>query len=237
MAVERDIIDAREELTPYVEKYSQSLLRKAIGLTRNRADAEDLVQTALTEIWDHLVHKGQIEKLNGYVRATMVNTNISSAPRRDEKGRLREHLTDDPPEQSWEDHGLTRTDLRHTIRRALDQLSKRQRAVVLLRFYHDLTEARTADQLKVTVGTVKTTASRALATLRTDDDLRQAWTATRRPSQREAFPDHRVVGVVPAQMIRRHTPETAERVWAENAEHEERSDHAAHLKKANSVSR
>jgi RNA polymerase sigma-70 factor (sigma-E family) len=228
MTMERDIIDTREELTPYVEKYSQSLQRKAIGLTRNRADAEDLVQTALTEIWDHLVHKGQIEKLNGYVQATMVNTNISSAPRRDEKGRLREHLTDDPPEQSWEDHGLTRTDLRHTIRRALDQLSKRQRAVVMLRFYQDLTEARTAEQLNVTVGTVKTTASRALTTLRADDHLRQAWMATRRPSQREAFPDRCVVGVVPAQMIRRHAPETAKRVRAGNAEHEERTDQTAH---------
>lgn len=235
--MERDIIDTREELTPFVEKYSQALLRKAVGLTRNRADAEDLMQTALTEIWDHLVHKGQIEKLDGYVRATMVNTNISSAPRRDEKGRLREHLTDDPPEQSWEDHGLARTDLRHTICHALDQLSERQRAVVMLRFYHDLTEARTAERLKVTVGTVKTTASRALTRLRANDDLRQAWTATRRPSQREAFPDHCIIGVVPAQMIRPHTPETAERMWAENAEHEERTDHTVHPKKANSVSR
>jgi hypothetical protein len=107
----------------------------------------------------------------------------------------------------------------------------------MLRFYHDLTEARTAEQLKVTVGTVKTTASRALTTLRTDDDLRQAWAATRRPSQREAFPDHCVVGIVPAQIIRRHAPETAERVRAENAEHEERTDQAAHPKKANPVSR
>lgn len=233
--MKRDSTDTGEELTPYVEQHSQALLRKAIGLTRNRADAEDLVQTALTEIWDHLVHKGQIEKLDSYVRVTMVNTNISSAPRRDEKGRLREHPTDDPPEQPWEDHSLTRTDLHHTIRHALDQLSKRQRAVVMLRFYHDLTEARTAEQLNVTVGTVKTTASRALTTLRADDDLRQAWTATRRPSQRRAFPDHCVVGIVPAQMIRRHDPETAGWVRAENAEREDRTDQAAQFKKASPV--
>ncbi len=73
----------------------------------------------------------------------------------------------DPPERPVADRNDT-VDLRLALRAALDQLTPRQRAVLALRFYEDLPEAEVARTLGISVGTVRSTASRALARLRTD---------------------------------------------------------------------
>jgi RNA polymerase sigma-70 factor (sigma-E family) len=150
----------------YVTARSRSLLRTAYLLTGNRADAEDLVQSALAKTylaWDRIEDRGA---LDGYVRRAMVNTHISWWRRR----RLEEYPTDEVPDQAVADHSVT-SDLQDTLRRAVDRLPQRMRAAVVLRYFEDMTEAEVADALGVSLGTVKSTVSRAVAKLRIDAEL------------------------------------------------------------------
>jgi RNA polymerase sigma-70 factor (sigma-E family) len=151
----------------YVTERRRSLLRTAYLLTGNRADAEDLVQAALAKTylaWDRIEDR---RALDGYVRRAMVNTHISWWRRR----RLEEYPTDEIPDQVVADHSGT-SDLQDTLRRAVDRLPQRMRAAVVLRYFEDMTEAEVADVLGVSLGTVKSTVSRAVAKLRIDAELR-----------------------------------------------------------------
>jgi RNA polymerase sigma-70 factor (sigma-E family) len=150
----------------YVTERSRALLRTAYLLTGNRADAEDLVQAALAktyQAWDRIEDR---KALDGYVRRAMVNTHISWWRRR----RLEEYPTDEIPDQAVADHSGT-SDLQDTLRRAVDRLPRRMRAAVVLRYFEDMTEAEVADVLGVSLGTVKSTVSRAVAKLRIDAEL------------------------------------------------------------------
>lgn len=154
------------EFRDYVRTRRQSLLRTAYLLTGNLADAEDLVQSALAKTylaWDRIEDRGA---LDGYVRRAIVNTHISSWRRR----RLQEYPTDELPDQAVADHA-TSSDLQETLRRAVGRLPRRMRAVVMLRYYEDMTEAEVAEALGVSLGTVKSTVARAVAKLRIDADL------------------------------------------------------------------
>jgi RNA polymerase sigma-70 factor (sigma-E family) len=153
----------------YVTSRSRSLLRTAYVLTGNRADAEDLVQAALAKTflaWDRIEDSGA---LDGYVRKAMVNTHISWWRRR----RLDEYPTDEVPDRAVVDDAgdAGNSDLQDTLRRAIDRLPQRMRAAVVLRYYEDMTEAEVADALGVSLGTVKSTVSRAVAKLRIDAEL------------------------------------------------------------------
>jgi len=162
--------DRDEEFSRYVTERSGALLRIAYLLTGNRADAEDLLQTALAKTylsWSRIQDKGA---LDGYVRRVLVNTQTSWWRKR----RVEEYPTDQLPEQVWEDTRPAEIELRSTVWNSLSQLPRRQRAVVVLRYYEDLSEAETAEVMGISVGTVKSTASRALAKLRTDGALRDA---------------------------------------------------------------
>jgi RNA polymerase sigma factor (sigma-70 family) len=96
----------------------------------------------------------------------MINTHISWWRRR----RLEEYPTDELPDQVVADHAGA-SDLTETLRRAVDRLPQRMRAAVVLRYFEDMTEAEVADALGVSLGTVKSTVSRAVAKLRIDADL------------------------------------------------------------------
>ncbi len=97
----------------------------------------------------------------------MVNSRTSLWRRR----RLDKYATDRLPESSGPD-STGDLELHDALWRALGQLPRRQRSAVVLRYYEDLSEAETADALGVSVGTVKSTVSRALARLRDDAGLR-----------------------------------------------------------------
>ena len=145
---------------------SRSLLRTAYLLTGNLADAEDLLQSALAKTylaWDRIEDRGA---LDGYVRRAMVNTHISWWRRR----RVEEYPTDEIPDQAVADHSV-RSDLAESLKGAIDRLPDRMRAAVMLRFYEDMTEAEVAEVLGVSLGTVKSTVSRAVAKLRIDAGL------------------------------------------------------------------
>jgi RNA polymerase sigma-70 factor (sigma-E family) len=153
---------AEEDFRSYVAARSPALLRTAYLLTGQRADAEDLLQTALAKTylsWDRIRDR---EALDGYVRRVLVNTHTSIWRRR----KLDERPTDVLPERAGRD-ATADSDLHDALWAALAGLPRRQRATVVLRYYEDLSEAATAEVLGVSVGTVKSTTSRALTKLRT----------------------------------------------------------------------
>ena len=159
---------AREDFRSYVAARSPALLRTAYMLTGNRADAEDLLQTALAKTylaWERIRER---EAVDGYVRRVMVNTQTSWWRRR----KVDEFATDDLPEAPAGRDQTADLDLHDALWTALSALPKRQRAMVVLRYYEDLSEAETAQVMGVSVGTVKSTTSRALAKLRDTAGLR-----------------------------------------------------------------
>ena len=159
---------AREDFRSYVAARSPALLRTAYMLSGNRADAEDLLQTALAKTylaWDRIRER---EAVDGYVRRVMVNTQTSWWRRR----KVDEYPTEQLPERPTGRDRTDDLDLHDALWTALSGLPKRQRAMVVLRYYEDLSEAETAQVMGVSVGTVKSTTSRALAKLRDTSGLR-----------------------------------------------------------------
>lgn len=144
----------------FVLRRHTDLVRFGYVLTGNRAGAEDLVQTALCRTyvrWDRLDDRGDP---TAYVRRVMVNAHISWTRRLSSK----ELLFAEPPEGTGDEdgHDLERVQMW----RQLAALPARMRAVLVLRFYEDLSEAETARVLGCAVGTVKSQTSRGLARLR-----------------------------------------------------------------------
>src|SRR5580698_7794795 len=153
----------------YVQTRGAALLRMAIVLTGNRADAEDLVQAALAKTYLAWGKINDRAALDAYVRRAMVNTHISWWRRR----KLEEFPTDELPDQAVADHA-GESDMAEVVRRALDRLPQRMRAAVMLRYFEDMTEPEIATALGVSLGTVKSTVSRAVAKLRIDEELGDA---------------------------------------------------------------
>ena len=154
--------------TDYVRVRRPVLLRTARTLMPNHADAEDLLQTALAkayQAWDRIDDKRAVE---GYVRRTLINTRTSQWRRR----RIDEYPTDQLPEPPHTADPAERQALRDALWRAVRRLPPRQQAMVVLRYYEDLSEVQTAEIMGVSVGTVKSAVSRALAKLRLDPSLR-----------------------------------------------------------------
>ncbi len=142
----------------FVEANGATLLHAARLLTGDYQRGEDLVQTVLTRVY---LKWGRIDAPLAYARRALVTANIDSSRRRWWGERPTEVL----PEPS-EDDELTPSDNRDELRRMLALLSPRERSVVVLRYYCDLSEQEAAETLGMPVGTVKSTCSRALARLR-----------------------------------------------------------------------
>jgi RNA polymerase sigma-70 factor (sigma-E family) len=163
-----------DEFAEFVIRWSPALLRVAFLLTSDRGEAEDLLQTALAKTslaWDRIRDR---EALDGYVRRVMVNTQTSWWRRK----KISEYPTDTLPERRSERDATEDVALHDALWTALAGLPKRQRAMVVLRYYEDLSEAETADVLGVSVGTVKSTTARALLKLRDSSGLRDDPRAT-----------------------------------------------------------
>lgn len=139
-----------------------ALLRFGHLLTGNPTSAEDLVQSALVRTaasWSRVRRQDDPE---GYVRRTMVNLQINVWRARP----WREALTADPPESPNARSMEAEYDDRDRMWRALATLPPRQRAVLVLRYYSDLSESEIAETLGCSRGTVKSQAAKALAKLR-----------------------------------------------------------------------
>ncbi|WP_117209879.1 SigE family RNA polymerase sigma factor [Allorhizocola rhizosphaerae] len=153
---------AEREFREYVAMRQDALFRIALLLTGQREDAEDLLQTALTKLayrWTKLHLSGSPD---AYVRKILYHERISRWRLRRNRGEL---LTAQPPEVRADDP-FARSILRLALADALQQLTSKQRAVIVLRFYEDLPEAEIARILGCTVGTVRSQTHRSLARLR-----------------------------------------------------------------------
>ncbi|SDS45940.1 RNA polymerase sigma-70 factor, sigma-E family [Nocardioides scoriae] len=152
------------EFEAFVDRSGRRLLTTAGLLAGQRHAAEDLYQATLLATWRAwaTIHTSP----EAFARRTMVTT-YASWWRRRWHG---EQPTGDLPEgadPAREDDRSGSLDLRD----ALDRLPRRQRAVVVLRFYEDLTEAQVAELMGTTVGTVKSQTHKALRTLGVDPAL------------------------------------------------------------------
>lgn len=149
-----------DQFRTFVVARSQALLRVAYLLTGDRGLAEDLLQTSLAKTYAAWPRIRDGQAVEAYVRTVMTRTVISWRRR----NRVREDPVWDVPESAapreqqpgggeelWAD---------------LQALPRRQRAVLVLRYYEDLSEAQIAEVLGCSRGTVKSQASRGLATLR-----------------------------------------------------------------------
>jgi RNA polymerase sigma-70 factor (sigma-E family) len=160
----------REGFAEFVELRQRALLRSAWLLTGDWGLAEDLAQTALARTWlrwERIVRRDDPEI---YVRRVMVSTWVNWSRRKWRGERPGKELPDRPAPGDLESEAVVRV----AVRGALGSLTDRQRAVLVLRVFDDLTEAQTAQVLGCAVGTVKSTMSQALARLRADGRLAES---------------------------------------------------------------
>ena len=152
-----------EEFRDFVAARGRALLRTAYLLTGDRQLAEDLVQGALEKVYPRWGSIRAAEAAEAYVRRTMYRDQVSSWRRR----RVPEVLSVVLPEprRARDDHGDGVVQ-RVVLRQALMSLGPRQRAVVVLRYFEDLTEQQVAEALGISVGTVKSQSHKALTRLR-----------------------------------------------------------------------
>jgi RNA polymerase sigma-70 factor (sigma-E family) len=154
--------EAVGDFAEFVSMSMPGLLRYGHALTGNPHDASDLVQAVLEKVgarWAAVQRKG--DDPLAYVRRAMANTHISIWRR-----RRRESLVADFPEIGVVPPELSRLD-NEPLWQALRALPPRQRAVVVLRYYENLSEAEIANALGISCGTVKSQSSKAMASLRT----------------------------------------------------------------------
>ncbi|MGW7686455.1 SigE family RNA polymerase sigma factor [Kribbella sp. NPDC054772] len=145
-----------------VRANERRLLRLGLMLTGNVHTAEDLVQTVLERAHRKWARIGELERPEAYLRTMVLNEFLSW--RRLLKNR--EVPLAEPIEQPADDDVSTRHALRDAAWRLLAQLPRKQRAVLVLRYYEDLADAEIAELLGVAPATVRSNAARALATLR-----------------------------------------------------------------------
>ncbi|MFT4110639.1 SigE family RNA polymerase sigma factor [Propionicimonas sp.] len=146
------------EYVEFVRAASGTLTRTAYLLTGDRELASDLVQEALVRTylaWRRVRHG----EATAYARRVLVNLNI-------DRWRRRQAVPGELDERPDLTDGHGRVDDRDEVVRLLATLPDQQRRVIVLRYFDDLTEADTAHQLGISVGAVKSAASRGLATLR-----------------------------------------------------------------------
>jgi RNA polymerase sigma-70 factor (sigma-E family) len=151
-----------EAFRGFVAARWNALVRTAYLLTGDKQTAEDLVQTALEKTvrnWAAVRSPGAAE---AYVRRTMYREHVS----RWRRLRLVESPAESLPEPRRAPGGSDQIEDRIVLRDALMRLGRRQRTVLVLRYFEDMTEQQVADALGIGIGTVKSTAHRALAHLR-----------------------------------------------------------------------
>ena len=157
---------AEAEFSEFMQDRWPALVRFGYGLTGDAGFAEDLAQTALARAYASWPRVRRAGDPDAYVRKIMLNANYS----RFRKRRVPECPAGLTPGRGIPDPAGRRDD-RAALMAALRGLPHGQRAVVLLRYWLGMTETEAAAALGCSVGNVKSQASRALAKLRTSDEL------------------------------------------------------------------
>ena len=141
------------------------LVRTAYLLTGDHHEAEDLVQATLAKVFTGWSRIRRLDEPDAYVHRALINNNLSRYRRR----RVMQFLTPVLPDRASPESaygGISGIEAKSELIRALTQLPPRQRAVVVLRYWDDLSEQQTAEALGCSVGNVKSQASRGLSKLR-----------------------------------------------------------------------
>jgi RNA polymerase sigma-70 factor (sigma-E family) len=151
---------AERDFAEFVVARSPALMRLAYLLTGgDQQSAEDLVQVALVKA---AARWRTIDDPDSYVRRVMYHQQVSWWRL---KWRRSETQVASPPEKPRDDDTAA-VDLKITVRRAMARLTARQRTVLVLRFFEDLSESEVARILNCSVGNVRSTTHRSLARLR-----------------------------------------------------------------------
>jgi RNA polymerase sigma-70 factor (sigma-E family) len=165
-------VDATEaEFTAFVAGSYGRLLHIADLIIGDRGRAEDLLQTVLVRTflrWPRISPAGRF----GYVRSALMRGRTDWWRRLSSRERPSAVI---PETRAVPDPAGQVVD-RTTVQRALSRLTRRERAVVVLRFYEDLSEAEIARELRIAPGTVKSTCARALTKLRISPELAEPTT-------------------------------------------------------------
>lgn len=151
----------------FVTARSPALVRSAWLLTGDLATAEDLVQTALAKVWSRWAQVNRQDAPEAYVRRVMMSTFLTWKRRRWHA----ELAFGELPDSAASQNDVHEVELRASVAQALRCLPPRQRAVVVLRHFEDLSEAQVAEALRCSVGTVKSQNAKALKHLRTSPHL------------------------------------------------------------------
>jgi RNA polymerase sigma-70 factor (sigma-E family) len=152
----------------FVGARGRALWRSAWLLTGDAQKAEDLLQTALMKCWRRWPSIQHNQAVESYVRRALVST-YTDWWRRKWTGEVPTEFL--PETIAHAEPDLTED--RRNLVQALALLPRGQRAILVLRYFDDLTEAQTAEALGITVGTVKSQSARAMATLRTSPLLQE----------------------------------------------------------------
>jgi RNA polymerase sigma-70 factor (sigma-E family) len=153
-----------EEFDEFMRGRWPAMVRLAYGLTGDAGHAEDLAQAAFARAYASWGRVRRAGDPDAYVRRIVINANRSRLRKRRVTEELRPNLADTLPDTLAAQPQAPAEN--SSLLDALSRLGPRQRAVVVLRYWLDLSEADTAAALNCSVGTVKSQASRALATLR-----------------------------------------------------------------------
>lgn len=159
-------MDRDEDFAAYVDARRARLVRSAVLLGCSYQEAEDVAQTALTNCyraWDKVRRASDVD---AYVYRVLVNSLRESRRRR----WWGEHASSDVPDRPGADAADAMV-VSATVRQALLRLRREDRAVLVLRFFVDLSERQVAAALDIPPGTAKSRVSRALAQLSSDSDL------------------------------------------------------------------
>jgi RNA polymerase sigma-70 factor (sigma-E family) len=156
-----------EEFSEFVVGVQATMVRLAELLTGDRDRAEDLAQEGFARAFASW-RRVRTDPA-AYVRRCIVNANTDWWRRRTWRERPHSAVPDRPdPADSTEQAVVTRD----AVLRALSKLTARERAVLALRYYMDLSEIQISAELGIARGTVKSTVARALGKLRADAELR-----------------------------------------------------------------
>ncbi len=150
-----------DKLTDLYQEHYRQLLRVALLLVDDRGVAEDIVQDAFVRVFASRTRLRDPDKALAFLRQSVLNRARSTLRRRRVARKYQARLVSREPHPDETRRGVDRA----VLADALAKLPRRQREAVVLRYYADLSEARTAELMKVTPGAVKSYCSRGVARL------------------------------------------------------------------------
>lgn len=166
LTADSDAADGCKTVAALARVHGLALVRFAYLLCGDRGVAEDLVQDALASLYQRFPQRLTVAHPLAYARRALVNTSIDRSRRAANREMPAAFGADGSAAPTSQEDGTQRLADRDELWQALRQLPQRQRAVIVMRYYGDLTDAEIASMLGCRRGTVRSLASRAVAAMR-----------------------------------------------------------------------